>query len=338
MTQRAFDIGPRPQLALDHDLFASIDGATERLFAVTKHPTPVLAPSAPWEAPGRGALRGPLHAQHLETGRIRLWYTSFDIYPGRGRDTGLHCLSVAESDDGIAFERPSLGPTEWGGTADNNVNAIRGPGHSHGTIDSLRIDPDEDPAFRFKATTWLGRDADGYGRHGVAYSPDGLRWRHHDGPPASRLKRAGDVVSGASLRDWFDPDRSPPHPASKYAILPKMQVPIGRFDRRSFAIMFSDDAAPVPCSQFDDPKLVFAVDERDDDMAEARLAGRHWRVISLCLLWSARGSPFPGVAPGAPCTASVRQPIRAAWRTACPSRCSRCARRRHATRGGGHRS
>lgn len=273
MALRTFAIGTRPQLALDHDLFASIHGAEERLYPVSKHPTPVLRPEAPWEGPGRGALWGPLHAQHAETGRIRLWYTSFDLYPGRGRDTGRRCLSIAESDDGITFGRPSLGLTDWEGSTDNNIYASRGPGHSHGTIDSLRIDPCEDPAYRFKAVTWLGRDDEGYGRHGVAFSPDGLGWRHHDGPPASRLKQAGDVVSGASLRDWFDPGNSPPHPGSKYAVLPKMQVPIGRFGRRSFAIMLSNDAAPIPFTEFDDPKLIFTADERDDDMAEERLAG-----------------------------------------------------------------
>lgn len=62
MALRTFDIGTRPQLALDHDLFESMAGASERLYPVTKHPTPVLKPEVPWEAPGKGALWGPLHA------------------------------------------------------------------------------------------------------------------------------------------------------------------------------------------------------------------------------------------------------------------------------------
>ncbi|HUH04436.1 MAG TPA: hypothetical protein VML75_20715 [Kofleriaceae bacterium] len=281
MLLRTFDIGSRPQLALDHDLWESVGGATERLYQVAKHPVPVLAPEAPWEGPGRGALWGPLHAErHAETGRVRLWYQSFDLYPGRGSNMGTRCLSIAESDDGVHFERPALGLTEWEGSTNNNMYAMRrGPyaplvaAHSHGTIDSLAIDPAEDPAYRYKAVTWMGRDGMRYGRHGVAFSPDGLRWREYEGNPVSRFKDAGDVASGASLRDWFDPQNSGPYPASKYALFPKMLVRRGRWSRRSFAVMFSDDSAPIPFTQFDDPKLSLTTDERDDDMAEERLAG-----------------------------------------------------------------
>jgi hypothetical protein len=272
--RRAFDIGIRPQLALDHDLWETVGGGHERLHAVAKHPTPVLTPEAPWEAPGRGALWGPLHAERdTATGRVRLWYQSFDVYPGRGRDTGTLCRSVAESDDGIHFHRPDLGLTEWRGSTANNIYGIGpGAGHSHGTIDSRSIDPSEDPAYRYKAVTWMGRDEQGLGRHGVAFSPDGLRWEAFGGNPVSRYRDAGDVVSAASLRDRFEPQRLGPQTGPKYAMLPKMQVPRGRWRRRSFAILLSDDSAPVPFTVFDTPKLVLCADERDDDMAEERLA------------------------------------------------------------------
>jgi hypothetical protein len=278
MALRTFSIGARPQLALDHDLWESMHGASERLHPVTRHPTPVLWPEAPWEAPGRGALWGPLHAERdAETGRVRLWYQSFDLYPGRGRDMGTRFQSVAESEDGIHFRRPVLGLTEWRGSTENNIYSLEGAvGHSHGTIDSREIDPTEDPAYRYKAVTWMGRDEQGWGRHGVAFSPDGLRWEPYADNPVSRFKDAADVVSGASLRDWFDPQesaRSGPTLPSKYAMLPKMQVQRGRWRRRSCTILFSDDSAPVPFTVFDDPKLILTPDERDDDMAEARLAG-----------------------------------------------------------------
>lgn len=280
MPLRTFDIGARPQLALDHDLWEIMRGASERLHPVTKHPTPVLKPEEPWEGPGKGALWGPLHAErNAETGRVRLWYQSFDLYPGRGPDMGTYCQSIAESEDGIHFNRPALGIAQWEGSAATNVYALgHGPytplvaAHSHGTIDSRLIDPSEDPAYRYKSVTWMGRDAQRYGRHGVAFSPDGVRWSAYAGNPVSRFKNAGDVVSAASLRDWFDPQTPCPHPASKYAIFPKMQVRRGPWSRRSFTVMFSEDSAPVPFTEFDDPKLILTADERDDDMAAARLA------------------------------------------------------------------
>lgn len=91
----------------------------------------------------------------------------------------------------------------------------------------------------------------------------------------SRFKNAGDVARSASLRDWFDPRAAGATTTlpSKYAIFPKMQVRRGRWSRRSFCVMFSDDSAPVPFTEFDDPKLILTADERDDHMAEARLAG-----------------------------------------------------------------
>jgi hypothetical protein len=278
---RTFAVGTRPQLALDHDLWASLGGAVERLHPVTKHPTPVLTPLAPWEGPGRGALWGPLHAERdADTGRVRLWYQSFDLYPGRGRDMGVRCQSVAESDDGVRFRRPALGLAAWPGASGTNAYRIGpGPGHSHGTIDGRRMDPSEDPAYRYKAVAWMGRDAEGYGRHGVAFSPDGLRWREYEGNPVSRFKSGADVVSAASLWDWFEPEPSGPTPAPKYAIFPKMQVTRGRWSRRSFTVMFADDAAPVPFTVFDDPKLILCADERDDDMAEERLAGARPRLL-----------------------------------------------------------
>lgn len=96
MPLRTFDIRARPQLALDHDLWESMSGAREVLHPVIKQPTPVLTPSTPWEAPGRGALWGPLHAERTtETGRVKLWYQSFDLYPGRGSNMGTRCQSIA---------------------------------------------------------------------------------------------------------------------------------------------------------------------------------------------------------------------------------------------------
>src|SRR5687768_4694346 len=84
MALRPFEIGARPQLALAPDLRDSPRAARRCLRLVSKHPTPVLAPEPPWEGPGRGALWGPLHAERdAETGRVGLWYQSFDLYPGR---------------------------------------------------------------------------------------------------------------------------------------------------------------------------------------------------------------------------------------------------------------
>ena len=251
MTLHTFDIGARPQLALDHDLWEFMGEAQERLHAVSKRPTPVLAPETPWEGPGLGAVWGPLHVERdATTGRVKLWCQSFDLFPGRGPDMSTYCQSIAESDDGIHFTRPTLGLTEWPGAAGTNAYAIgRGrytpPIAGHGTIDL--INAAEAPEYPYKSITWMGRDPQRYGRHGVAFSPDGLRWTPDAGNRVSRFKNAGDVASSASLRDWFDAHAAGATTVlpSKYAIFPKMQVRRGRWSRRSFCVMFSEDSAPI---------------------------------------------------------------------------------------------
>jgi hypothetical protein len=274
MTLKTFDVGTRPQLAIDHLLFVSWENVVERLHGMRKRSTPVLMPEAPWERPGEGALWGPINAQvDDETGQVKLWYQSFPVYPGLGDHTGTALRCYASSPDGIVFQRPELGLFEVEGSAANNVTDLRdGPGPEHGTIDSARIDPSEPPQFRYKSVTWQGRDAEGFGTHGVAFSADGMRWRNYEHNPVIRGRQTADVSSSASLRDWFDPASSPAYPSGKYALFPKVGLQVGAFRRRSFAVSFSEDEADTPFTRFTDPQLVLAADQRDDDMAEDRLA------------------------------------------------------------------
>ena len=105
---------------------------------------PLLGHTKPWEA------SGVMPAQmYREGGRYRLWYMS-----GDGMD---HNLCYAESTDGVAWGKPSLGLVEWEGSRDNNIvfgghlaaaTGIHGPG--------VFLDPSCSNAERYKLI-FIGR-------------------------------------------------------------------------------------------------------------------------------------------------------------------------------------
>jgi hypothetical protein len=280
--QSTIGVGTRPQYFCDRVLFPNIQGFTERVHPLRKHPQPVLTASTPWERPGIGALWGPLHVtqSRLVPGEaLRLWYQAYGSFPGPGAQRQEIYRCLATSQDGIHFERPSLGLFEFAGDTDNNILAVRSDpgGTGHGMVDSGTRYPDEPPELRYKAVSWLGRDADGRGRHGVAFSPDGLRWTDHDHNPVLSGSHAGDSVTAADLSDRFASlggSAMPGEPATpaRYALLPKVHVPSGRFRRRSISIALSRDDQGAAFTRFADAQLVLAPDQLDDDMAEARLA------------------------------------------------------------------
>lgn len=271
---KPFDIGTRPQLLLDESLISCQRGFTQQLHAVTKHPEPVLAPEAPWELPGRGALWGPLHVERRD-GEFKLFYHTYGTYPGHGKESEPRYRCVATSKDGVHFERPELGVFEHDGSTKNNIIALQENlgGQGHGWLDGAAIDPSEPEAYRFKSVYWTGKDEQKVGGHGVAFSEDGLHWRAWAGNPLVTGRDSGDVVTCATSRDWFNPANSAPQPPFKYVMFPKTHVIVNGTRRRSIAVCASnDDPNAPPFTKLFDRQLALAPDALDDDMAEDRLA------------------------------------------------------------------
>ena len=281
MIPNAMTVGTGPQYFCDRELFSATQDLTERIHPLSKHPQPVLTASSPWEHPGTGALWGPLHVTQprlMPGDELRFWYQAYGPYPGPGAQKQVIYRCLATSQDGVHFDRPSLGMFDFDSATDNNIIAVRTDpgGTGHGMIDSGSVYPDDPPELRYKAVSWLGRDAGGYGQHGVAFSPDGLRWTDYGDNPVLRGSHAGDSVTAADLSERFaasgnaSADDRPTAPA-RYAILPKVHVQIGKFRRRSISIALSRDDQGSPFTRFADAQLVLAPDRIDDEMAEARL-------------------------------------------------------------------
>lgn len=106
---------------------------------------------------------------------FRMWYLG--LGDREGEDGRAHDLFVcyATSQDGVSWEKPSLGLVEYGGSTHNNRVLIRGLEESdrHYAAVILYEPEDPDPSRRFKMVLELAKY---HGQLSVAYSADGLEW------------------------------------------------------------------------------------------------------------------------------------------------------------------
>ena len=124
---------------------------------------------APWEEGYMG------HFQVLrDGGRFRLWYAAGpfpeDRPPGLERNHSPF-VCYAESEDGFAWKRPTLGRYEYQGSSENNIILSQTSGLG-GTLLTLMLDPEAPASERYKG---LFLPADSSQIVG-AVSPDGFQW------------------------------------------------------------------------------------------------------------------------------------------------------------------
>ena len=163
MDDRVLEIGNRLEPFWDTALIGQLDGA--RLTLHAPRPEEVLLR---FEKPWEGRFSG--YCTVLQDGaRYRLYY--------RGWPGGPHanaCTCLAESDDGIHFQRPMLGLCELAGCTDNNA-ILAGAAGTANFAPFIDTNPDCHPDCRYKAIARAGAD-DTDGMFAYA-SPDGVHWR-----------------------------------------------------------------------------------------------------------------------------------------------------------------
>ncbi len=155
-----YEIGDRLELFVDDFLIEGMTGGVERRL---HHPVPrevVLELNQPWEGPTSAYF-----VVFQDGERVRMYY--------RGEMPGVdgEACCVAESRDGIHFERVNAGLFEFAGSTDNNIIWVGRGAHNFTPFRDARPDVPEDE--RYKA---LGYSHHGKGL-GVFASADGLRWR-----------------------------------------------------------------------------------------------------------------------------------------------------------------
>jgi hypothetical protein len=103
---------------------------------------------------------------------LHMWYLARGDQDQDGSLGGQLRLCYATSEDGIHWQKPSLGIYEYNGTKDNNLVHFL-PDHGIAAAPIL-YEPDEpDPSRRYK----LAFESEKYGNKlAVAFSPDGLHW------------------------------------------------------------------------------------------------------------------------------------------------------------------
>jgi len=170
-------LGDEPQLFVDDALVAERRGVVRRCHPCQKLPQPVLEPERPWESKGideRLYVYGTvLHAP--EGDGFRMWYNRHSI------------VLYATSEDGVHWERPSLGLHEHAGSKDNNIV------FTHVASPSIIVDTRETaPEERYKMLAYSrGIDERGRGYY-AAHSPDGLRWTLY---PKNPVLPSGDTCT-----------------------------------------------------------------------------------------------------------------------------------------------
>ncbi len=179
------EIGTTKQLFVDSYIIEKLTDARQVLNQATKHPSnPVLKQDRPWE---RNLIQTGTVIWDQDIQRYRMWYYTAQYVVGtdrRGRvvdipqEGKLRALrAYAVSKDGVVWEKPDLGFTEFQGSRKNNLLAEK-------NLTPAFLDPNEKiPDKRFKTfvntstTTPVGMKLDLY------TSGDGFNWTAYENNP-----------------------------------------------------------------------------------------------------------------------------------------------------------
>ena len=109
-------IGNKKQLFVDERFIETSEGIDINMNLPVQHPDPVLIADHPWEREGVSDYNTVFREKD---GRFRMWYGAA-MHRGLPREGAIR-LCYAESDDGIHWDKPSLGLVTFQGSKDNNI-------------------------------------------------------------------------------------------------------------------------------------------------------------------------------------------------------------------------
>ncbi len=176
------DIGTHKQLFIDERFFQSSEGIELCMNPPVQDPDPVLIADRPWEAKGIGAYST---AFREPDGRFRLWYDAL-VDVGTPQE-GARRLCYAESEDGVHWEKPSLGLIPFRGSTENNIVAphLERQSMQGATVyRDDRVPADERYKLWSKFRPTDSQIAEGR-RSGLwaMHSPDGIHWQTYPNQP-----------------------------------------------------------------------------------------------------------------------------------------------------------
>ena len=206
------EIGTTKQLFVDDDVVASVRNVTRRQHTPRKHPSnPLISNDQPWETTAYFRTSAFNVVWDPADRLFKCWYEDVLSYFGVKGGVGLTDARVcyAQSEDGLNWEKPSLGKHYLDGQDTNVVFDLAPDGRAR-TPTIVLDEHEEDPARRFKMMyvhyikrpgppEGLRADAHSFpvqGLYGVglsiAYSQNGIDWTPFEGNPVIPYW-AGDV-------------------------------------------------------------------------------------------------------------------------------------------------
>ncbi len=169
-------------LFIDDRFVEELSGLKRRFHQAVKcDENPVIRAEKPWEKDA-AFIDSAIAIYDEAQGIFRAWYQGGACY---GPEDGSN-MCYATSQDGIHWDKPSLGLIEFEGNKDNNI-VLMANCMMHDPAPIMdRIDPD--PQRRYKAVWWGGRkdpsQKNGWQLgHCVGFSPDGIHWHEHPENP-----------------------------------------------------------------------------------------------------------------------------------------------------------
>lgn len=150
-------IGSRLELFVDDYLLEEMDGVRQQLHSPQPQDISIVF-DEPWEGDGSNYV-------------TVFWDDELDLYRMYYRGLAIgetEHTCYAESEDGIHWEKPSLGLVEHDGSTDNNIVFEQSP-DSHNLVPFKDPNPDADPDAKYKAVG-------GTGELYAHKSPDGIHW------------------------------------------------------------------------------------------------------------------------------------------------------------------
>ena len=176
------DIGTHNQLFIDERFFQHSEDIELCMNPPMQDPDPVLIADQPWEEKGIGAYST---AFREPDGRFRLWYDAL-LDVGTPQESARR-LCYAESEDGIHWEKPSLGLVPFRGSTENNIVA---PHLERQSTQGATVYRDERAPADERYKLWSKfRPTDSQIAEGTRsglwamHSPDGIHWQTYPDQP-----------------------------------------------------------------------------------------------------------------------------------------------------------
>ena len=276
------DIGSTKQLFFDDYLIESLTNAKQAVNqAVKVDDNPILRPERPWE--GNWMHPDKVLFDHGDQ-VFKMWYATATTSvrfengePVRGGPNGFvvdsrdHVTCLATSQDGVHWERPSLGLVEFEGSKDNNILPTR---ESLPTSPAFQDRHEKDPARLYKAMRMVGDTQTRGMQYDLFYSPDGIDWTPCEGNPV--------IDTGQELGRWagrfqgWDPIRE-----TYFVTMEASHHWRGPYGKRLIGMAESPDMI-----HWTEPEIILVPDQDDfPDTEFYALPGLPYEGIDVGLLW-----------------------------------------------------